>query len=89
MLHLGQCRSSCYGRKVVLVEKTTRGQSTRKSWFLFRSGRLTASDIKGVAKSNPAMPSPSLIKKICNPQLHSISTYQQQGNHITLRMKKS
>jgi len=57
-----------------LVEETTRGQSAKKSWFLFRSGRLTASVIKSVAKTNTAMPSPSLIKRICNPQVKSVST---------------
>ena len=59
---------------VALVEKETRGQSAQKAWFTFRSGRLTASIIKSAVRTNHAMPSQSLIKRICNPQLFCFST---------------
>ena len=46
------------------VAKETRGQSTKKSRFTFRSGKLTASVIKSAATSNHAMISPSLVQRI-------------------------
>ena len=52
---------------VAHVEET-RGQSTKKSRFTLRSGRLTASVIKSVA-TNHAMTSPSLVKRICYPEV--------------------
>ena len=42
----------------------TRGQSTKKSRFTFCSERLTASVIKSAARTNHAMTSPSLVKRI-------------------------
>ena len=60
--------------EAALVELETRGQSSKKSWFAFRSGRLTASLIRNAVKTNHALPSQSLIKKICYPELYSFST---------------
>ena len=54
---------------VAHVEKETRGQSTKKSQFTFHSGRLTASVIKSAARTNHAMPSPSLVERICYPEV--------------------
>ena len=45
------------------VEKETRGQSTKKSRFTFRSGRLIASVIKSAARTNHSMTSQVLIKE--------------------------
>ena len=47
----------------------TRGQSTKKSLFTFRSGRLTASGKTSAARTNHAMTSPSLVKRICYPEV--------------------
>ncbi|XP_019858639.1 PREDICTED: uncharacterized protein LOC109586852 [Amphimedon queenslandica] len=60
--------------EAALVELETRGQSSKKSWFVFRSGRLTASLIRNAVKTNHASPSQSLIKRICYPELFSFST---------------
>ena len=37
--------------------------------FSFCSGRLTASVIKSAARTNHAMPSPHLVKRICYPEV--------------------
>ncbi len=47
------------------LEEETRQQSSSKTWFSYRAGRITASNMKEVMKTNRAMPSPSLIKRIC------------------------
>ena len=57
-----------------LVEVETRGQANNKGWYAYRAGRLTACHIKAIAHTNTAMPSPSLIKRICYPELHRFST---------------
>ena len=54
---------------VVHVEKETRGQLTKESCFTCHSGRLTASVIKSAARTNLTMPSPSLVKRICYPEV--------------------
>ena len=41
----------------------------KNSWFTFRSGRLTASVIKTAARTNHAMTSSSLVKRICYPEV--------------------
>ena len=51
------------------VEKETKGQSTKNLWFTFHSGSLTASVIKSAARTNHAMTSPSLVKRICYPEV--------------------
>ena len=60
--------------EITVVEKETRGQSSKKSWFTFRSGRLTASLIRCATKTSHAMPSQSLIKRMCYPELYTFST---------------
>ena len=46
----------------VYVEESTRDQYNSKLWFKFRSGRITASKMKSVCRTDAANPSQSLIK---------------------------
>lgn len=48
-------------------ELDTRGQANCKQWFIFRSGRLTASRIKSVCRTLLDNPPRSIIKDICYP----------------------
>ena len=43
----------------------TRKQSDCPSWFEFRKGRITASEMKGVCRTKVENPSICLIKKLC------------------------
>ena len=61
--------------QVVKLEAETRGQSSKKSWFLHRAGRITASNFKAVVATNPCMPSQSLIKRFATLKL--LSSRQQ------------
>ncbi|XP_060085336.1 uncharacterized protein LOC132564723 [Ylistrum balloti] len=49
------------------VESATKEQSKSKLWNRFRSGRVTASKMFAVCRTNPAAPSKSLISSICYP----------------------
>ena len=59
---------------VSAVEFATRDQSKSKLWFKYRAGRITASKMKSVCKSDPCLPSQSLIKTICYPEAFSFTT---------------
>lgn len=54
---------------IINVEQDTKGQSNSRLWFKYRSGRITASKLKQVCRTNPTMPSQRLIKEICYPEL--------------------
>ncbi|XP_062591049.1 uncharacterized protein LOC134252559 [Saccostrea cucullata] len=56
------------------VEKATKQQATTKLWNRFRSGRITASRMYAACHSNPASPSESLIRAICNPEISKFQT---------------
>ncbi len=56
------------------VEEKTRGQAHSRLWFRMRTGRITASRLKAVCATDPAMPSVSLIMSICHPELSKFST---------------
>ena len=56
------------------MEKETRGQTSKNSWFAHRAGRITASRMKAAARTSSVMPSQSLIKRICYPQAYAFST---------------
>lgn len=60
--------------EISAVEAATRRQSNSKVWFLQRAGRITASNFKSAARTNPAMPAPSLIKKIYYPDAFKFHT---------------
>ena len=58
------------------VESATREQAKSKVWYRFRAGRITASKVKSVCKTNINMASPaqSLIKGFCYPESSKFSS---------------
>ena len=56
------------------VQKDTIAQSSGTNFFKHRAGRIGASQSKAAAHSDPALPSQSLIQRICYPKLHKINT---------------
>ena len=58
------------------VELHTRQQAKSNLWYKFRAGRITASNMKAVCRTDSANPSISLIKKICYPHLFIFTSEQ-------------
>ena len=56
------------------VEEETRTQANSRLWFRMRAGRITASKLKAVCSTDPAMPSVSLILSICHPEMSKFCT---------------
>ena len=56
------------------VQKETIALSSGTNFFRHRPGRIGASQSKAAAHSDPALPSQSLIQRICHPELHKINT---------------
>ena len=56
------------------VQKETVKQAASKSWFKIRAARVTASRMKQACRTDPAMPSQSLVKAICYPDVYQFST---------------
>ena len=56
------------------LEATTCTQSLSKTWFKYRTGRITTSKFKAAAHTDSSDPSPSLIKAICYPESLKINT---------------
>ena len=69
------------------VERETRPQSHLKVWFTYRAGRVTASKIKSVCHTNPAIPSQSLIKMTY--YLEELSFYSKQTTWWIQQEKKA
>ena len=59
--------------QVKLVEGTTRAQSKGTSFFKHRAGRIGASISGAVFHTNLSLPSQSLIKTICYPDLYKLN----------------
>ena len=59
---------------IKLIEKDTRNQSKGNNFFSHRAGRIGASLSKLASHTNPALPSQSLIKSICYPDVFKFST---------------
>lgn len=57
-----------------LIELDTRSQANGTAFFRHRAGRIGASQSFAVAHTNSAMPSQSLIKSICYPQLFKFTS---------------
>lgn len=55
------------------IDMLTAAQSDSKWWNIFRSGRITASNMKDVCSTQVGRPSLSLIKKICYPNEQKFS----------------
>ena len=60
----------------VCVEKETRLQSDSNLWFRYCAGRVTASRMKAVCRTDPTNPSQSLVKTICYPQSFRFTSKQ-------------
>ncbi|XP_028403990.1 uncharacterized protein LOC114526592 [Dendronephthya gigantea] len=60
--------------QISTVERETRHQSKSKIWYRQRAGRITASKLKQVLRTNPLEPSKSLVKSICYPESYKFST---------------
>ena len=56
------------------VERDTIKQAKGINFFKHRAGRIGASQSKSACHTNPALPSQSLIKRICYPELAKFST---------------
>ena len=61
-----------------MVEQVTRDQAHSKLWYVYRAGRITASNFKNAVHTSPCDPSISLIKKICYPQSYKFKTKATQ-----------
>lgn len=61
-------------QNVTAVEMETRSQSKSNLWFTYRAGRITASRMKSVFRSDTAKPSQSLVKVICYPEAYKFSS---------------
>lgn len=76
---LDKCESvdiSITERMVLTVEKESRKQSKSKTWFKYRSGRITASRMQSVCSTNASHPSQTLIKQICYPESYRFHSKQ-------------
>ena len=58
--------------EITLIEEDTRDQAKGAAFFKHRAGRVGASMSHSVAHTNPALPSQSIIKTICYPQLFKV-----------------
>ena len=56
------------------VQEETVSQFQSKSWFQYRAGRITASRMKAVCRTDYSLPSQSLIKSICYPDQFRFKT---------------
>ena len=61
------------------VEEATRVQSKCKLWYKYRAGRVTASRLKQVCRTNLARPSQSLVKSICYPEAFRFTSAPRAG----------
>ncbi|ELU16729.1 hypothetical protein CAPTEDRAFT_217374 [Capitella teleta] len=60
--------------QIACLECMTRTQSNSKSWFAYRSGRITASVFRSAVTTDPANPAVSTIKRVCYPDAYKFST---------------
>lgn len=56
------------------IERETKPQTKSKKWFAYRTGRITASNMKSVCNTDIDAPAVSAIKKICYPSSYKFST---------------
>ena len=64
------------GEEVAKIEAFTQSQSKSSAWFIQRAGRITASSMKSVCRTDPGNPSQSLIWYIyiCYPNCNKFSS---------------
>ena len=61
-------------KEIDIIEKDTINQAKGSGFFRHRAGRIGASISKAASHTDPALPSQSLIKTICYPDLFKFST---------------
>lgn len=59
---------------ILYIEEETRLQSKISSWYLYRTGRITASNAKSVCRVKTTTSNFSLISSICYPEQNKFST---------------
>lgn len=64
--------------QINIIEKLTKGQSKSIFWYRFRTGRITASIFKQVARTSTVNPSASLLKSICFPKFDCFKTKEME-----------
>ena len=64
------------------IEMKTKSQYKSRTWFNYRTGRITSSNMKAVCHTNVDKPAVSIIKKICYPSTHIFSTPATQRGKI-------
>ncbi|KAJ8298555.1 hypothetical protein KUTeg_023898 [Tegillarca granosa] len=64
------------------------GSQTLKLLFRFRFGRITASKVRNVCKTNPCSPSLSLIKGICYPEQTHLAVTKLDFSYFVVLTKK-
>ena len=64
---------------VLTVEKESRKQFKSKTWFKYRSGRVTASRMQSVCSTNASHPSQTLIEQICYPESYGFIVNKLHG----------
>ena len=70
---------------VMKVEQATRGQSTSKMWYKYRSGRITASKMKRVCKTSTGSPSHQKIGRSFNKNLETVNNNSNSVTKSTLK----
>ena len=61
-------------KKIDQVQKDTISQSGGTNFLKHRAARIGASQSMAAAHSDAALPSQSLIQRICYPELHKVNT---------------
>ncbi|XP_057699579.1 uncharacterized protein LOC130920385 isoform X4 [Corythoichthys intestinalis] len=67
--------------QISAVKQMTREQSTTKSRFLNRAGRITASNFKAASRTEIENPSNSLIQRVCYPDTFKFTTEATRFNN--------
>ena len=61
-------------KDIEVIEKETVNQAKGGAFFLHRAGRIGASRCKAASHTDPSLPSQSLIKTICYPNLYKFTS---------------
>ncbi|XP_055539395.1 uncharacterized protein LOC129726563 [Wyeomyia smithii] len=67
--------------KLHQIEAITTKQKNNKWWFIFRSGRITASVWKEICSTTIAKPSVTLLRRVCYPETVQFSTPSTRYGH--------
>ena len=68
--------------EVTFVEESTRNQAASAIWHEQRAGRITSSTVHEVLRTSALHPAPSVLKKICQPDMRQLKVPAiQWGNN--------